>query len=1594
MKKVFIVLLLQAFVIIGFGQTKIGNNPQNIHPGAIMELESNSKGILVPRIILNDVLLWTLDGNPIEGMLIYNDSGVLVSGFYYWSNEHARWVKILNNVEQLSNTKDNQQIEVFEISGNNLLLELEDGGGEKSVSLLQLLDDIQFTNQLVDSLINHNSFTSEIQNLILNTNTQLTEAEVDAMVSNNGYLTSFTEVDGDISNEGSLTVAAGTSTTSIINSNTSGQTGVTLTAAGINSISETGNVITITATEVDGSTTNEIQDLSLSGNTLSLTGDASSVDVSAATAVAANTAKETNATHTGEVTGAGALTIASNVVDEDNLKISNSPTNGQFLQYKDGTDQLTWAASSGIALTDLSATSPIAYSNTTGVFSVASGFEIPADADMAKLDGIAPGAEVNVQSDWNAASGDALILNKPTIPSGNQVLDWTQASQGTIHATNYVDNVDDADASVTNEGSLTVAAGTSTTSIINSNTSGQTGVTLTAAGINSISETGNVITLTATEVDGSTTNEIQDLSLSGNTLSLTGDGTTVDVSAATSVAANTAKVTNATHTGEVTGAGALAIASNVVDEDNLKISNSPTNGQFLQYKDGTDQLTWAASSGIALTDLSATSPIAYSNTTGVFSVASGFEIPADADMTKLDGIAPGAEVNVQSDWNAASGDALILNKPTIPSGNQVLDWTQASQGTIHATNYVDNVDDADASVTNEGSLTVAAGTSTTSIINSNTSGQTGVTLTAAGINSISETGNVITLTATEVDGSTTNEIQDLSLSGNTLSLTGDGTTVDVSAATSVAANTAKVTNATHTGEVTGAGALAIASNVVDEDNLKISNSPTNGQFLQYKDGTDQLTWAASSGIALTDLSATSPIAYSNTTGVFSVASGFEIPADADMTKLDGIAPGAEVNVQSDWNAASGDALILNKPTIPSGNQVLDWTQASQGTIHATNYVDNVDDADASVTNEGSLTVAAGTSTTSIINSNTSGQTGVTLTAAGINSISETGNVITLTATEVDGSTTNEIQDLSLSGNTLSLTGDGTTVDVSAATSVAANTAKVTNATHTGEVTGAGALAIASNVVDEDNLKISNSPTNGQFLQYKDGTDQLTWAASSGIALTDLSATSPIAYSNTTGVFSVASGFEIPADADMAKLDGIAPGAEVNVQSDWNAASGDALILNKPTIPSGNQVLDWTQASQGTIHATNYVDNVDDADASVTNEGSLTVAAGTSTTSIINSNTSGQTGVTLTAAGINSISETGNVITLTATEVDGSTTNEIQDLSLSGNTLSLTGDASSVDVSAATAVAANTAKVTNATHTGEVTGAGALAIASNVVDEDNLKISNSPTNGQFLQYKDGTDQLTWAASSGIALTDLSATSPIAYSNTTGVFSVASGFEIPADADMTKLDGIAPGAEVNVQSDWNAASGDALILNKPTIPSGNQVLDWTQASQGTIHATNYVDNVDDADASVTNEGSLTVAAGTSTTSIINSNTSGQTGVTLTAAGINSISETGNIITLTATEVDGSTTNEIQDLSLSGNTLSLTGDGTTVDVSAATSVAANTAKVTNATHTGEVTGAGALAIASNVVDEDNLKISNSPTNGQFLQYKDDGQLQAGLP
>jgi len=71
-----------------------------------------------------------------------------------------------------------------------------------------------------------------------------------------------------------------------------------------------------------------------------------SVDGAKLDGIASSANNYSHPNHSGEVTssGDGAMTIADNVVDEANLKVSNSPTNGYFLSAQSGnTGGLTWA---------------------------------------------------------------------------------------------------------------------------------------------------------------------------------------------------------------------------------------------------------------------------------------------------------------------------------------------------------------------------------------------------------------------------------------------------------------------------------------------------------------------------------------------------------------------------------------------------------------------------------------------------------------------------------------------------------------------------------------------------------------------------------------------------------------------------------------------------------------------------------------------------------------------------------------------------------------------------------------------------------------------------------------------------------------------------------------------------------------------------------------------------------------------------------------------------------------------------------------------------------------------------------------------------
>jgi hypothetical protein len=74
--------------------------------------------------------------------------------------------------------------------------------------------------------------------------------------------------------------------------------------------------------------------------------------------------------------------------------------------------------------------------------------------------------------------------------------------------------------------------------------------------------------------------------------------------------------------------------------------------------------TWNKSTGIGITASQVSDfQTSVTNNPAVLANTAKNSYPT-ADATKLAGIATGAEVNVNADWNATSGDAQILNKPT------------------------------------------------------------------------------------------------------------------------------------------------------------------------------------------------------------------------------------------------------------------------------------------------------------------------------------------------------------------------------------------------------------------------------------------------------------------------------------------------------------------------------------------------------------------------------------------------------------------------------------------------------------------------------------------------------------------------------------------------------------------------------------------------------------------------------------------------------------------------------------------------------------------------------------------------------------------
>ncbi len=378
------------------------------------------------------------------------------------------------------------------------------------------------------------------------------------------------------------------------------------------------------------------------------------------------------------------------------------------------------------------------------------------------------------------------------------------------------------------------------------------------------------------------------------------------------------------------------------------------------------------------------------------------------ERSKLTGIAPGAEVNVNADWNAVSGDAQILNKPTLgtAAAADTGDFATAAQGSLANTALQpgDNISE----LVNDEGFVDAAGAAAAAPVQS-VNGNTGaVTLNAGDVGAIpaSEKGannGVATLDAngqlqtsqvpsyaiTEIieasetsiaafaanSGSYDFDIGDVILieNGGVIShyFYKGGTKTDVNEYSAISASQVDWGNVTNKptflypgdniselvndeGFVDSAGAASAApvqsvngnTGAVTLDADDISDSSTTNKFVTQAEKNDiasavqpgDLAAVATSG-SYNDLSDTPSIPnslddLSGDSDDISEGSTNLFMTTAERSKLSGIASGAEVNVNADWNAVSGDAQILNKPTLgtAAAADTGDFATAAQGAL--------------------------------------------------------------------------------------------------------------------------------------------------------------------------------------------------------------------------------------------------------------------------------------------------------------------------------------------------------------------------------------------------------------------------------------------------------------------------------------------------------------------------------------------------------------------------------------------------------------------------------------------------------------------------------------
>ena len=932
-------------------------------------------------------------------------------------------------------------------------------------------------------------------------------------------------IDGSLINEGSLTVGAGTATTSVISSNTSGSTNVTIEAGSNITLSESGNTITIASTAA-GVTDGDKDDITVSGS-------------------GANWNIRNDSVTTGKI-------LNGSILFEDIGQ--NSASNGQVIKWNGS----AWAAAAdntgGAGSTDLSwtgASSPYTLNSSSGTdvgFAQGSGITLSTSSSTLTIAAVDQSATNEVLTISDGTNSEVLGGQTLTVAGSGINTASYNATTNTLTITGT-----ESDGSATNEGSLTVGAGTATTSVISSNTSGSTNVTIEAGSNITLSESGNTITIASTAA-GVTDGDKDDITVSGSgaNWNIRNDSVT------------TAKIFNGTilfedigqnsaSNGQVikwNGSAWAAAADNtgtdgngIYGGDGDVATNTdatlPTNS-FLRFEwpsgntafimDDFGDTVYLADPSLASSVLVSASKVGL-RSTGNIELWGG---TGGAKLRMLEPTGSGANFT-QIQVGAQSADITYTLPATTGSNGQYLQFTTGGQlqwSTVAA--GVTDGDKDDITVSGSGANWNIRNDSVTTgkILNGsilfedigqnsasngqvikwngsawaaaadNTGGAGSTDLSWTGASSpytlnsssgtdvgfaqgsgitLSTSGSTLTIAA--VDQSATNEALTISdgtnseaLGGQTLTVAGGGiNTASYNATT----NTLTITGTESDGSATNEGSLTVGAGT---GTTSVISSNTSGSTAVTITASTGLTTSESGNtITLTNSAPDQTVAItgagiSTVTGTYPnfTVTSTEADGSASNEGILGVGAGSGTTATITTNTTTGNAVTIAGAGIVA---ITETTGSNGGTITITGT-----EADGSTTNE-LQTLSTATNTVTLSNSGGS----FTIAGAGINTASTSGSTITITGTEVDGSTTNEIQDLSLSGQTLSLSSDATTVTlpviaVSAGTGISTSssggTVTVTNSApdQTVGITGTG-ITVVSNYPNFTLTAADQSATN-------------------------------------------------------------------------------------------------------------------------------------------------------------------------------------------------------------------------------------------------------------------------------------------------------------------------------------------------------------------------------------------------------------------------------------------------------------------------------------------------------------------------------------